>query len=440
MPYPDNAALRDADREAVGRVQAVRRQHRFPLGLRQIRRELSGDGAGDRQPPRDQDERPLHLRDGPRAVRLEERRAIRRCGATGTNSRSSWRCSAPSAPTPPSRRWRAIFVTDALAKSGKRHGRVRQSRPSRRAALEALPPSPEHMFWFEYNFLYVLAAGGRAEKAALGDHTPAGYQQRARFYAISDEGRLNFSKNIASYIVFLAENTGLATAATCAARAQAPRELHDARRDARRRLQINVDFETTVRPSKPRSSPDRNRFLIRIPMPIPLFHPRRFPPHTKQARELYHRYAEAEPIFDYHCHLPPQQIAANHQFADLSELWLGGDHYKWRAMRTNGVQERFCTGDATPREKFQAWARDRAAHAAQPALPLDAPRAEALLRHRRAAQRASRPRKSGSRRTQAAAEAARRTTCSRCRRSPSSAPPTIPPTRSTSTRRSARAS
>lgn len=77
---------------------------------------------------------------------------------------------------------------------------------------------------------------------------------------------------------------------------------------------------------------------------------------TKQARELYHRYAENEPIFDYHCHLPPQQIASNHEFADLSELWLGGDHYKWRAMRTNGVQERFCTGDATPREKFQAWA------------------------------------------------------------------------------------
>ncbi|HVS51687.1 MAG TPA: glucuronate isomerase [Opitutaceae bacterium] len=77
---------------------------------------------------------------------------------------------------------------------------------------------------------------------------------------------------------------------------------------------------------------------------------------TKQARELYHRFAEQEPIFDYHCHLSPQLIAENHEFADLAELWLGGDHYKWRAMRTNGVQERFCTGDATPREKFQAWA------------------------------------------------------------------------------------
>ncbi len=77
---------------------------------------------------------------------------------------------------------------------------------------------------------------------------------------------------------------------------------------------------------------------------------------TKQARDLYHGYAKAEPIFDYHCHLSPQLIADNHQFADLAELWLGGDHYKWRAMRTNGVAERFCTGDASPREKFQAWA------------------------------------------------------------------------------------
>jgi len=109
-----------------------------------------------------------------------------------------------------------IFVTDALAKSGK--GTEVFANPIvTRAALEALPASPEHMFWFEYNFLHVLAAGGRAQKAALGDHTAAGYRQRARFYAISDEGRLNFSKNIATYIVFLAENTGLATAATCAA-------------------------------------------------------------------------------------------------------------------------------------------------------------------------------------------------------------------------------
>lgn len=76
---------------------------------------------------------------------------------------------------------------------------------------------------------------------------------------------------------------------------------------------------------------------------------------TATARDLYHAFAKAEPIYDYHCHLPQKLIADNHQFADLSEIWLGGDHYKWRAMRTNGVQERVCTGDATPREKFDAW-------------------------------------------------------------------------------------
>ncbi|MBI5766527.1 MAG: hypothetical protein HZA93_01945 [Verrucomicrobia bacterium] len=108
------------------------------------------------------------------------------------------------------------FIVDALTKSGE-PTEVFSTSGTTRTALEALPASPEHMFWFEYNFLYVLAASGRAEKAALGDHTPAGYQQRARFYTISDEGRLNFAKNVASYIVFLAENTALAPAATCAA-------------------------------------------------------------------------------------------------------------------------------------------------------------------------------------------------------------------------------
>ncbi|HEY1764044.1 MAG TPA: glucuronate isomerase [Opitutaceae bacterium] len=76
---------------------------------------------------------------------------------------------------------------------------------------------------------------------------------------------------------------------------------------------------------------------------------------SEPARALYHGYAEDQPIFDYHCHVPVQQIADNHQFSNLSEVWLGGDHYKWRAMRANGVAERFCTGDASPREKFDAW-------------------------------------------------------------------------------------
>ena len=76
---------------------------------------------------------------------------------------------------------------------------------------------------------------------------------------------------------------------------------------------------------------------------------------TDAARDLYHTFAKAEPIYDYHCHLPPAQIADNHAFTDLSEIWLGGDHYKWRAMRSNGVDERVCTGNASPWDKHVAW-------------------------------------------------------------------------------------
>jgi len=78
---------------------------------------------------------------------------------------------------------------------------------------------------------------------------------------------------------------------------------------------------------------------------------------TPASRRLYHQFAAAEPIIDYHCHLPPQDVAADRRFATLFEIWLEGDHYKWRAMRANGVDERYCTGDATPEEKFLAWAR-----------------------------------------------------------------------------------
>ena len=78
---------------------------------------------------------------------------------------------------------------------------------------------------------------------------------------------------------------------------------------------------------------------------------------SKAARRLYHKYAETEPIFDYHCHIPPPDIANNRQFKNLFEIWLEGDHYKWRAMRSNGVAEKFCTGDASPHDKFLAWAK-----------------------------------------------------------------------------------
>ncbi len=74
------------------------------------------------------------------------------------------------------------------------------------------------------------------------------------------------------------------------------------------------------------------------------------------ARELYHESAEKMPIIDYHCHLVPQMIAENHRFKDLTEVWLGGDHYKWRAMRGNGVPEEFITGKRSSYEKFEKWA------------------------------------------------------------------------------------
>lgn len=77
---------------------------------------------------------------------------------------------------------------------------------------------------------------------------------------------------------------------------------------------------------------------------------------TDVARLLYHNHAAKMPIFDYHCHIPPQDIANDRQYSNITQIWLAGDHYKWRAMRTNGVDEKFCTGNASDWEKFQKWA------------------------------------------------------------------------------------
>jgi len=79
---------------------------------------------------------------------------------------------------------------------------------------------------------------------------------------------------------------------------------------------------------------------------------------TKWARTLYFDHAVDQPIFDYHCHLPPDQIAANQRFENLYQIWLAGDHYKWRAMRSNGVSEDLITGKETSDyDKFLAYAR-----------------------------------------------------------------------------------
>ena len=77
---------------------------------------------------------------------------------------------------------------------------------------------------------------------------------------------------------------------------------------------------------------------------------------SETAKHLYHNFAKSLPIIDYHCHLDPKMVAEDHQFSSITELWLGGDHYKWRALRANGVPEKYITGDASDWEKFEKWA------------------------------------------------------------------------------------
>ena len=74
------------------------------------------------------------------------------------------------------------------------------------------------------------------------------------------------------------------------------------------------------------------------------------------ARTLYHDFAKHLPIIDYHCHISPKEIAENKKYNNITEVWLGGDHYKWRAIRANGVDEKYITGNADPKEKFMKWA------------------------------------------------------------------------------------
>ena len=77
---------------------------------------------------------------------------------------------------------------------------------------------------------------------------------------------------------------------------------------------------------------------------------------TETAKKLFHDYAEKTPILDYHCHINPKEIAQNRQFDNIAQVWLGGDHYKWRFMRSCGVEEKYITGDASDYDKFVKWA------------------------------------------------------------------------------------
>ncbi len=86
------------------------------------------------------------------------------------------------------------------------------------------------------------------------------------------------------------------------------------------------------------------------------FNDKNFVLQSPTAERLYHDYAAHQPIIDYHCHLSPREVAEDRNFETITNLWLDGDHYKWRAMRTNGIDERYITGDASPRERFERWA------------------------------------------------------------------------------------
>ena len=77
---------------------------------------------------------------------------------------------------------------------------------------------------------------------------------------------------------------------------------------------------------------------------------------TEMAKKLYHEYAKDMPIIDYHCHISPKEIYEDRTFENITQIWLGGDHYKWRQMRSNGVEERYITGNASDFDKFQKWA------------------------------------------------------------------------------------
>ena len=77
---------------------------------------------------------------------------------------------------------------------------------------------------------------------------------------------------------------------------------------------------------------------------------------TETAKELFHDYAAVVPVLDYHCHIDPQEIYENRQFENIAQVWLGGDHYKWRQMRSNGIDEYYITGEASDWEKFEKYA------------------------------------------------------------------------------------
>ena len=215
LPHPDNAALR----AMVERQWAVARQFGVSIGFHSG----SGKSAENYRAMGEVTGGRLEIKTSGRYT-YEMGVALFRSGDPA--DRALWRdwyrftlemaLAGAFSPDPAERRMARSFILASLGAAGAPADPFATPEACR-SALEALAPSPEHMFFFEYNFLFVLAAGGRHEKAALGDHSPAGYAQRARFYGVSPQARLLYAKGVAGYIIFLAEQTGLASAERCGA-------------------------------------------------------------------------------------------------------------------------------------------------------------------------------------------------------------------------------
>ncbi len=215
LPYPDNAALRSL----VERQWAVARNFGVGIGFHSG----SGKSAENYRVMGEVTGGRLEIKTSGRYTYEMGVALFRSAHASDQALWKDWyrftielAVSGAFSADPTESRMARAFVADSLASAGNASD-VFGSPQACRAAVDALAPSPDHMFFFEYNFLFVLAAGGKADKAVLGDHSASGYAQRARFYAISPEARLLYAKGVASYIVFLAEHTGLVTAERCAA-------------------------------------------------------------------------------------------------------------------------------------------------------------------------------------------------------------------------------
>jgi hypothetical protein len=215
MPYADNAALRGL----IERQWRVAREFGVSIGFHSG----SGKSAENYRVMGEVTGGNLEIKT---SGRYTYEMGVALHGSTDKRDQELWRdwyrftldlaVSGAFSPDATESRMARSFIADAFSRTGA-SAEIFGSPSTCRAAMEALVAGPDHMFFFEYNFLFVLSAGGKAEKSALGDHSAAGYRQRARFYSVSAQARLAYSKGVAGYILFLAENTGLAPAERCAA-------------------------------------------------------------------------------------------------------------------------------------------------------------------------------------------------------------------------------